>query len=65
MKENIDNDEKMMPFHVHDNRWSYSGKLSNYASHRLWWLWPPTSNLVIPTLPVCMIYTISYAINDI
>jgi len=31
MKENIDNDEKMMPFRVHDNRWSYSGKLSNYA----------------------------------
>jgi len=31
MKENIDNDEKMMPFRVHDNRWSYSGKLSHYA----------------------------------
>jgi len=31
MKENIDNDEKMMPFRVRDNRWSYSGKLSNYA----------------------------------
>ena len=31
MKENIDNDEKMMAFHVHNNRWSYSGKLSNYA----------------------------------
>jgi len=32
MKENIDNDEKMMPFRVvHDNRWSYPGKPSNYA----------------------------------
>jgi len=31
MKENIDNDEKMMPFRLHDNRWSYSRKLSNYA----------------------------------
>jgi len=31
MKENIDNDEKMIPFRVHDNRWSYAGKLSNYA----------------------------------
>jgi len=31
MKENTDNDEKMMPFRVLDNRWSYSGKLSNYA----------------------------------
>jgi len=31
MKENIDNDEKMMPFRVHDNRLSYSGKLWNYA----------------------------------
>ena len=31
MKENIDDDEKMMPFRVHDNSWSYSGKLSNYA----------------------------------
>jgi len=31
MKENIDNDEKMMPFRVHDIRWSYSGKLSHYA----------------------------------
>jgi len=31
MKENIDNDEKMMPFRVHDNRRSDSGKLSNYA----------------------------------
>jgi len=31
MKENIDNDEKMMPFRVHDNRWSNSEKLSNYA----------------------------------
>jgi len=31
MKEIIDNDEKMMPFRVHDNRWSYSGKLSIYA----------------------------------
>ena len=31
MKENIDNDKKMMPFRVHGNRWSYSGKLSNYA----------------------------------
>jgi len=31
MKENIDNDEKMMPFCVHDNRWSYSEKLSNYG----------------------------------
>ena len=31
MKENVDDDEKMMPFRVHDNRWSYSGKLSNYA----------------------------------
>ena len=30
-KENIDNDEKMMPFRVPDNRGSYSGKLSNYA----------------------------------
>jgi len=30
MKENID-DEKMMPFRVNDNRWSYSGKLLNYA----------------------------------
>jgi len=47
MKENIDNDEKMMPFRVHDNRWSYSGKLSNYE---LWRVWPPTSDLVIPTL---------------
>ena len=47
MKENIDNDEKMMPFRVHDNRWCYSGKLWNYA---LWRLWPRTSDLVIPTL---------------
>ena len=34
MKENIDDDdddEKIVPFRVHDNRWSYSGKLSNYA----------------------------------
>jgi len=31
MKENIDNDEKTMPFRVHDNRWSYSGKPSNYV----------------------------------
>ena len=31
MKENIHNDEKMTPFRVPDNRWSYSGKLSNYA----------------------------------
>ena len=31
MKENIDNDEKMMPFRVHDSRWSHSGKLSDYA----------------------------------
>ena len=31
MKENIDNDEKMMPFRVHNFRWSYSGKQSNYA----------------------------------
>jgi len=31
MKENIDDDEKMMPFRVNDNRWSYSGKLSNNA----------------------------------
>ena len=30
MKENIDNDEKM-PFRMPCNRWSYSGKLSNYA----------------------------------
>ena len=29
MKENINYDEKMMPFRVHDSRWSYSGKLSN------------------------------------
>ena len=44
MKENIDNDEKMMPFCVHDNHWSYSGELSNYAlssSHKLWRLLPP------------------------
>ena len=53
MKENIENDEKMMPFRVHDNRRSDSGKLSNYAivigcgdSD------PPTSDLLslIPTL---------------
>ena len=31
MKENTANDEKMTPFRVHDNRRSYSGKLSNYA----------------------------------
>ena len=30
-KKHIDNDETMMPFRVHDNRWSYSGKLLNYA----------------------------------
>jgi len=31
MKENTANDEKMMLFRVLDDRWSYSGKLSNYA----------------------------------
>ena len=31
MKKNINNDEKLTPFRVHDNRWSYSGKLSKYA----------------------------------
>ena len=50
MKWNIANDEKMMPFRVHDNRWFYSGKLSNYAigcgDSNL-----PTSDLVMPTLP--------------
>ena len=59
MKENIDNDEKMMPFCVHDNHWSYSGELSNYAlssSHKLWWLLPRTSYLVISTLSVTLCY---------
>jgi len=48
MKENIDNDEKMMPFRVHDPI------LESYRimpSHRLWPLCGPrTSDLVIPTL---------------
>jgi len=67
MKENIDNDEKMMPFHVHDNRRSYSGKLSNYAySHRLWRLWPPTSDFVIPTLLIqCYRSSFSYEYLDV
>jgi len=53
MKENIDNDEKMtIADHI----------LESYRimpSHRLWRLWPPTSDLVIPTLDVNNLPTVS------
>jgi len=49
MKENIYNDEKMMPFHVHDSRWPILESYRIMPSHRLWRLWPPpTSDLVFP-----------------
>ena len=40
MKENIDNDEKMMPFRVHDSRWPILESYRIMPSHRLWRLWP-------------------------
>ena len=56
MKENIDNDEKMMPFR---RAWQ-SLVIESYRimpSYRLWRLWPPTSDLVIPTLEQLRRYT--------
>jgi len=59
MKENIDNDEKMM------RKWCRFVSttiadpiLESYRImpiRRLWRLWPPTSDLVIPTLSKCFV----------
>jgi len=50
MKENIDNDEKMMRFMCTTITDPILESYRIMPSHRLWRLWPPTSDLVIPTL---------------